>query len=114
MSKQITAPQKAKGVVHKVIADVAKGHAAEAWEQLAKQNKFFQQNRSREAWVARYWPKYLVTARAALTGMLGDPKRPEDQKAIIYDVLLRDGAVNPKKMGNAPAAAQKPFSLLKP
>lgn len=113
MSKQITAPQKAKGVVHKVIADVAKGQAAVAWEQLAKQNKFFAQNRSQEAWVAHHWPKYLPVARATLTGMLGDPKRPQDQKDLIYDVLLRDGAINPKKMGNAPEA-KKPFTLLKP
>jgi hypothetical protein len=94
----ILPPVRAKGVVHKMIADVAKGCAGEQWETLAKQNAFYKAWPKRRAFVAHNWPKYLPVARQILTGMLGSPKYTEDQKAEIYDVLLKDGAVNPKTM----------------
>lgn len=94
----IDRPQKAKGVVHKMIADVAKGCCREAWENLAKQNKFYQRYPSADAFVIACWPQYLPVARNILIGMLGNPKYTEAMKAEIYDVLLKDGAVNPKKM----------------
>lgn len=92
------APMKAKGVVHKMLADVAKGCAGEQWEVLAKQNAFYRAWPKRRAFVNHNWPKYLPVARQILTGMLGDPKRSETEKATIYEVLLKDGAVNPKTM----------------
>lgn len=98
MKRQITPPMKAKGVVHKMIADTAKGCAREQWETLAKQNRFYQRWPDQEAFVEASWPNYLPVARQILVGMLGNPKYPENMKAELYEVLLKDGAVNPKKM----------------
>lgn len=98
MKRQISQPVKAKGVVHKMIADTAKGIAREAWESLAKQNAFYALWPEPEPFVTKHWPDYLPVARATLTGMLGSPQYSEHMKAEIYEVLLKDGAVNPKKM----------------
>lgn len=85
-------------MVHKMIADTAKGCAEVQWEQLAKQNKFYKAWPDKARFVRANWPKYIAVARATLTGMLGNPKYDEAMKAEIHDALLRDGAVNPKTM----------------
>lgn len=105
MSIDISKPMKAKGVVHKMIADTAKGCAREHWEVLAKQNKFYQHNPDVEQFVLRFWPNYITTARSILTGMLGNPNVAQDKKDLIFDAIARDGAVNPKKMAT-PAPTQ--------
>jgi hypothetical protein len=94
----IDRPQKAKGVVHKMIADTAKGCAREAWDGLAKQNAFYRRFPNADAFVLACWPQYLPVARNILVGMLGSPKYPDTMKAEIHEVLLKDGAVNPKRM----------------
>lgn len=109
MPTEITAPVKAKGVVHKMIADVAKGCAADQWETLAKQNAFYAQWPRRKAYVTRFWPNYLPVARSILVGMLGMPQFTQAQKDEIHEVLLKDGAVNPKKMAE-PAKPTFTFS----
>lgn len=91
-------PMKAKGVVHKMVADTAKGCAGEAWEKLARQNRFYKAYPSREAFVEKHWPDYISVARTILVGMLGNPKYTQAMKDEIFDAVLRDGAVNPKKM----------------
>lgn len=98
LKRQITPPMKAKGVVHKMIADTAKGIAREQWETLAKQNRFYKLWPQPEPFVVKHWPDYLPLARVTLTGMLGSPKYDQATKDVIYEVLLKDGAVNPKKM----------------
>lgn len=110
MPNPIAKPMKAKGMVHKMIADTAKGCAGVQWEQLAKQNKFYKAWPDRSVFVRQNWPKYLATARAILTAMLGNPKYSDEMKAEIHDALLRDGAVNPKKM----AEPAKPSFFLGP
>lgn len=91
-------PMRAKGMVHKMIADVAKGCAKEQWETLAQQNAFYKAWPQRRAFVKANWDKYIPTARAILTGMLGDPKRPTAEKDRIVDALKLDATVNPKEM----------------
>jgi hypothetical protein len=98
MTNQIAPPLKAKGMVHKMIADTAKGCCEAQWETLAQQNKFYKANPDKATFVRRFWPNYIEIARAILTGMLGNPNYSEEKKALIHDALLRDGAVNPKKM----------------
>jgi len=110
MPAEITAPTRAKGIVHKMIADVAKGCAREEWEKLAKQNRFHKAYPQADPFVDRHWPKYLGLARQLLVAMLGMPKYTEAQKAEIYDVLLKDGAVNPRKM----AEPEKPSFFMSP
>lgn len=91
-------PMRAKGMVHKMIADVAKGCAGEQWETLAKQNAFFKVYPKRRRFVQANWDKYVPVARQMLTGMLGDPKRPTHEKDAILEALKLDGTVNPKEM----------------
>lgn len=106
---EIDRPMKAKGVVHKRIADIAKGCAAEQWEKLAKQNRFYKRHPQVQGFVDVHWPKYVDTARAILTAMLGNPKYDQATKDEIFRTLQLDGAVNPKKMANA--APPKRFML---
>lgn len=94
----IDKPMKAKGVVHKMIADTAKGIAREQWQQLAMQNRFYKAYPDVEAFVRIHWPKYIEMARFILVGMLGNPKYDQSWKDQIHDAILRDGAVNPKAM----------------
>lgn len=96
--KQIDQPMKAKGVVHKMIADTAKGIAREQWATLARHNAFYKAWPEPEPFVAYHWPKYIDTARFILVGMLGSPKYDQHTKDQIFDAVLRDGAVNPKTM----------------
>jgi hypothetical protein len=102
--------QKAAGMVHYQIADIAKGCAAEQWEALSKQNAFHRAWPKVEPFVANHWKDYIHVARQILTGMLGDPKRSEEEKRLIYDALLLDGAVNPKAMAE-PAKPVVTFNL---
>lgn len=103
-------PQRSAGMVHHVIADIAKGCAAEQWETLSKQNSFHARWPKVEPFVANTWKEYIHVARQILTGMLGDPKKSEEEKRAIYDVLLLDGAVNPKAMAE-PAKPVVTFNL---
>lgn len=98
MPTEIAPPMKAKGVVHKMIADIAKGCARDQWETLAKQNAFYKAYGKPGPYVRKFWPKYLPVARAILVGMLGMDAYTQAQKDEIYEVLLKDGAVNPKTM----------------
>lgn len=105
---EIEAPQKAKGVVHKMIADTAKGLAREQWEVLARQNAFYRRYPNVDVFERICWPQYVPMARQILTAMLGSPKYDTHFKDTIMDALLRDGAVNPKKM----AEPEKPRFFL--
>lgn len=102
--------QRSAGMVHHLIADVAKGCAAEQWETLSKQNAFHRAWPKVEPFVANQWREYIHVARQILTGMLGDPKKTDAEKQVIYDALLLDGAVNPKAMAE-PAKPAVTFNL---
>lgn len=91
-------PVRAKGMVHKMVADVAKGVAREHWEMLAFQNEFYKSWPDPDSFVRAHWQKHISVARAILTGMLGNPQYDEDKKALIFDALLKDGTVAPKAM----------------
>lgn len=108
MPTAIDKPMKAKGVVHKMVADTAKGCAREHWEVLARNNRFYRAYPDVERFVVDQWPKYIHTARQILIGMLGNAKYPQAMKDEIFDAVLRDGAVNPKKM----ATPEKPSFFL--
>lgn len=108
MATEIEAPRRAKGMTHKLIADTAKGMAGEHYEQLARNNRFYAAWPDQAEYVRQKWELYLDVARQVLTAMLGDPNRPEDQKEVIADAILRDGAVNPKRM----AKPEKPRYFL--
>lgn len=109
MATEIETPMRAKGMVHKLIAATAMGMADEHYEQLARNNRFYKAWPDRPRFVQKNWIHYIHTARSVLAGMLGNPATPDEQKAVIHEALLKDGAINPKRM----AAPQKPSFFLK-
>jgi hypothetical protein len=99
MVTEIERPTKAKGIVHKMIADTAKGCALAHYETLARgSNAFYRKYKDPQAFVRREWPKYIHAARQILTGMLGNPNYDQEKKDLIFEALRLDGAVNPKAM----------------
>lgn len=109
MTTEIEAPQRARGMVHHLIADTAKGMAEAHYEVLARDNRFFKAEPDVKRFVRRHWEKYLHVARQTLIGMLGNPNTPDAQKEAIHLALLRDGTLNPKRM----AKPEKPRFFLK-
>lgn len=109
MATEIEAPQRAKGMTHKLLADTAKGMAGAHYGDLARNNRFYKAWPEEAAFVRRNWTLYLDVARQTLVGMLGDPKRSDHEKELIADAILRDGAINPKRM----AEPEKPRFFLK-
>jgi hypothetical protein len=98
MSNQIAPPMKAKGVVHKMVADTAKG-CAEVRVGEAGQAEPLLQGVARQGGLrARSTGPTTSRSPAILIGMLGNPKYTQSMKDEIFDAVLRDGAVNPKKM----------------
>jgi len=95
MSFDHTAPPvKAKGVVHKLLAQTAKEMARCWYEEAAHDNDFYREHPNIHLFVDRRWGNFIRHARSALTDMLAMPNVPENQKAEIYDALLLNGAVN--------------------
>lgn len=105
-------PQKAKGMVHKLVADTAKGLAKEHYDQLALNNRFYKAHPNVEHFSFRKWPLYVDMARQILTEMLNLPQYDQATKDLIADALFKDGAVNPKRMAE-PAKPVITFSNLK-
>ncbi len=110
MATEIERPMKAKAMFHKDIAKLAKEMAGAHYEELARDNRFYKSFPTAASFVARHWVQYTHIARQTFTLMLGDPNRSEEQKAAIADVLLKDGAINPKRM----SAPEKPRFFLGP
>lgn len=98
MPIEITQPQRAKGVVHKQIAETAKGLALEHYEVLARDNLFYKRWPKKKAFVGHNWRHYIPMARQIMVAMLGNPKYDEKFKKKIFDAILLDGAVNPRNM----------------
>jgi hypothetical protein len=89
---------KARGMVHKLVADTAKGMAEAVYEALcSKSNAFYVLWPSAPDFVMRRWHSFIQPAREQLSEMLGMPDSQvnPDQKAEIYEALLKHNAVNP-------------------
>ena len=102
MAKNISPPVKAKGIVHKDIAKIAKELCETDYERLARQNAFYKKFPKPEYFVPGNWRHYIPMARQMLTMMLGNPNYPQAMKDDIHAILMLDGAINPKKMAEAP------------
>jgi hypothetical protein len=101
-------------VIHWRIAKVAKELANEAYELLAKENAFYERNRSQSWYVRRNWRHFIPFARQALTMVLAKDYAPEialgahsrdsvdAMKTEIYEALLIDGGF---KASGQPSAA---------
>lgn len=112
LTRDPKAPVKAKGMVHEQIADTAKALAREHYDQLARNNRFYKAFPDVEEFAFRKWPLYIDMARQILVGLLNKPGLDEKLKAGILEALLKDGAVNPKKMAE-PAKPVVTFSDIK-
>lgn len=75
---------------HKLVAETAKNLARAAYEHIAvRNNEFFAQNPSMEAFVAKTWPGFVEDARTTLVKMLSG-SYPEELKQEIYQAIVLD------------------------
>ena len=89
---------RARGMVHKLVADTAKEMAGAVYERLATtRNDFYAYWPDQDAFIRARWQSFAQPAREQLAEMLGLPDSmvPPDQKRQIYEALLKNGAVNP-------------------
>lgn len=89
---------KARGMVHEMVADTAKGIAEALWEAgCTKSDAFHALWPSVDEFRAKRWHTFIRAAKEQLAEMLGmpDSQVTPDQKALIHDALLKNAAINP-------------------
>jgi len=80
--------------VHKLIAETAKGVAAEWYADSARHdNAFYRANPSEDQFVRHNWGMFVEIARTVLVSMLR-MNYPEHTKAEIYEALLHNHALH--------------------
>ncbi len=86
-------------MVHKLVADTAKGIAGADWEGRASaSDKFYKAWPDVDWWIRLRWHSYIQDARETLAEMLDPSKHyltDEAQRAEIHDALLKNAALNP-------------------
>jgi hypothetical protein len=97
MSDTLAPPVRAKGMVHKLVAETAKEMARCWYDEAAHDNDFYREHPNVALFVDRRWRNFIRHARANLAKLLSSSSVPEDQKAQIYEALIKDGAVNPAR-----------------
>lgn len=91
-------PVKAKGFVHELVAETAKGCAREVYQECARNNDFYKLWPSEDEFVHRRWHSFIQDARQALTAMLQPHMMTsEEDKATIYEALKLNAAAMPAK-----------------
>lgn len=97
--RDIDRPVQAKGVVHELVAETAKGMAAAVYEVCATESDaFYKMWPSIEVFIARRWHSFIQPARVQLAELLNADRASlttEAQKREIYEALLLNAAVNP-------------------
>ena len=92
-------PTRARGMVHELVAETAKGMAAAVYEGMAtRHNDFYAKWPCMETFVARRWHSFIQPAREELASLLhGDraSMTSDAQKMEIHEALLLNAAVNP-------------------
>lgn len=91
MAKRRAAAKTKQVVAHALVAEVARGIAAEFYEIAAKDDKFFKLWPNQEEWITAAAPKGVEKAREVLAAMLANSMTPEWQKEQIYEALCLDG-----------------------
>lgn len=89
---------KARGVVHKLVAETAKGMAGAVYDALCtKSNGFYAKWPNEQEFIDRRWHSFIQPARETLAEMLGMPDSvvTPDQKAEIHQALLLNAAAAP-------------------
>jgi hypothetical protein len=122
-------PDVGRKFVHHLLADVAKGIAAEFWDQMCsgaktrgrihpdtqrRANEFRKTWPDQTAYAELQWPKFVDSARVSLAMLLGKPGFSEVAKAEIKEALDLDALANPRKLSPEAAAAQELAKLTTP
>lgn len=92
-------PVKAKGVVHKLVADTAKEFARTIYEEGASHsNEFYKTWPSMEGFVRARWQSFIQPARTHLAELLHpdyESVTTEEMRQQIHEALLLNAAANP-------------------
>lgn len=109
----INEPDVGKKFTHHGLAEVARGIAAEFWEQMctgtklngrihpntAKSTAAFRASwPDQQAFVDAKWHEFINTARSSLAMLLGRKDIADAVKADISEILRLDSLVNPRKV----------------
>lgn len=104
----------AKAHAHRLLADTAKGIAAEMFEIVMKDNAVFDAWKAkypglttellRRRFVAKYWPDHLEAARTALALLLRKIDGDEAKKELIVEALVLDQRFRVGRMRAWPGA----------
>lgn len=78
---------------HNYVAKVAQGMAAEVYEQMARDNKFYKVWPNQKYFINKNWPNFIKEARGILASMLTMPTYSEEQKDEIMQALFLDRAL---------------------
>ncbi len=91
-------PVQAKGVVHELVATTAKEMCRTFYEEAAHDNDFYKTWPTSDDFLYRRWQSFIQPAREKLAMLLHEDMKSlttEDQRAIIFEALLKNAAVNP-------------------
>ena len=75
---------------HRLVAEAAKGIAAEFYERAARDDAFYNHYPSMKFFVEREWHLFIKEARSALGKMLAMPNYSETMKEQIHEALVAD------------------------
>lgn len=91
-------PVQAKGVVHHLVAETAKGMAEATYQECALNDAWYAANPKVEVFVRKRWQSFIQPAREMLAEMLHPDKHymtTESQRQEIHEALLLNAAANP-------------------
>ena len=74
---------------HKEVRKIARGIAAAAYEDLARDDVFYKAYPDQKKFVERHWKNFIGAARKSLVQMLGE-NYPEHIKEHVFDVYVQD------------------------
>lgn len=91
-------PMQAKGMVHKLVADTAKGMCQAVYQECALNNAWYAYWPDEDAFVRQRWTSFIQPARETLASMLNPENKSlttEAQRQEIHEALLLNAGVNP-------------------
>lgn len=86
-------------ICHALVAETAKGIAAEAHDIMSSNNDFHRQWPKAKVFVQRKWPQFIGHARAALAVILAKPTTEPWKADQIYEALVLEGDLKSRPQG---------------
>jgi hypothetical protein len=90
---------------HKEVKRIAKELAGAAYENFAKEDKFYKAYPYQIAFIKRHWQNFVPIARSTLLYMLSKPEYTEAMKADIFEIYVKDYELQQVKSVPASQAA---------